>query len=204
MGNGKDAIGLEAYFKAKGISAAKEHWNCIRITHGNVDQNLDGQIYTDPRDASQQLRVTGALYYIAMNSQDGVMVIAKQFSPAHQSQYRRPPVPAEQIPELRSSSDIFWLAWKAKHDQGARLNLIVTWTVTNGRTQRVLARALDPQLEAPDSQRALRPYPWAGWTAASTGGRALIGELSGPRDADRSKKLRSLQAHQTGLGSAIF
>ncbi|KAH7067457.1 hypothetical protein BKA63DRAFT_582343 [Paraphoma chrysanthemicola] len=179
MGNGKDAFGLETYFNARGISTAKDDWKCKRITHGNVNQNLDEQTYPDPRDPTRQLRMTGARYHIAMNSRDGVIVVAKQYSPAHQSQYRRPPVPVEEYPELRSSSDVIWLAWKAKHDQGAKLNLIITWTVTNGRTQRILARAIDPQLEAPDSQRALKSYPWVGWTAESTSGKAMLGSPNG-------------------------
>jgi hypothetical protein len=48
MGNGKDAFGLQAYFDANEISSDKNDWNCIRITHGDVDRNLDDQTYPDP------------------------------------------------------------------------------------------------------------------------------------------------------------
>jgi len=178
MGNGKDAYGLEAYFNANGISSDKKDWNCVRITHGNVDRDLDSQTYPDPRNPGRQLRATGARYHFAMNPKDGVIIIAKQYSPASQSQYRRPPVPADEYPALRSTSDIVWLAWKKYHDQGARVNLMVTWTATNGVTQRVLATALDPEYKIPDSQKALRPYPWAGWAADSTEGKAILGKYT--------------------------
>ncbi|KAF2024804.1 hypothetical protein EK21DRAFT_117436 [Setomelanomma holmii] len=118
-GNGKDSFGLEAYLNAKGISSSKQDWDCVRITHGNPDRNLD------------------------ISSTTGIS---------------RP---------------------KAKHEQGAYLNLIVTWCVTNGRSQRALARALDPNGDAPISQRVLQPYPCAGWIAESTEGRAVIGTPNG-------------------------
>jgi hypothetical protein len=68
-----------------------------------------------------------------------------------------------------------WLAGKKYHDQGARLDRIITWTATNGVTQRVLATALDPDFKIPNSQKALRPYPWAGWTGDSNEGKAIMG-----------------------------
>jgi hypothetical protein len=175
MGNGKDAFGLQAYFDANEISSDKNDWNCIRITHGDVDRNLDDQTYPDPYNFYRRLRVTGAIYHLAINSKNGVIILAKQYSPATMNQYRRPPVPIEDFPLLRSSSDIMWLAWKKYHDQGARLNVILTWAVVNGLTQRVLATALDPEHKEPDSQRKLQPYPWAGWTGSSVEGRALLG-----------------------------
>lgn len=167
--------GLEAYMNAQGISTDKEDWNCICITHGDVDRSIDDQTYPDPRNPSRQLRVTGARYHLAMNPKDGVIIMAKQYSPDSQNQYHRPPVPVEDYPALRLPSDIIWLTWKKYHDQGAKLNRIVTWTVTNGKTQRVLAMALDPTYTIPDLQRALQPYPWAGWTGASSEGAALLG-----------------------------
>lgn len=175
MGNGKDAYGLEAYLTANGYSADKKDWNCVRITHGDPDRSLDDQTYPDPRDPAHQLRVTGARYHLAMNPKNGIIVVAKQYSPVAMNQYLHPPVPVEEFPALRSTSDIMWLAWKKYHDQGARLQLIITWTAINGVTQRVLATALDPEFQIPDSQKKLQPYPWAGWKGDSVEGKAILG-----------------------------
>jgi hypothetical protein len=106
-----------------------------------------------------------------------VLVIAKQYSAAHQSQYRRPPVQAQEFPDLRSSSDITWLAWKPYHDKGAKLNHIITWSVTNGASQRLLAAALEGSSDEPlkDADKALQPYPWVGWTADQGSGPLILG-----------------------------
>jgi len=175
MGNKKDEYGLKRYLQDHGISTDKEDWDRIRITHGNVERNLDDQTYPHPDNLAWQLRATGARYHLAMNAREGIIIVAKQYSPASQNQYRRPLIPVEEFPALRSTSDIMWLAWKKYHDQGARLDRIITWTATNGVTQRVLATALDPDFKIPDSQKALRPYPWAGWTGDSNEGKAIMG-----------------------------
>jgi hypothetical protein len=93
------------------------------------------------------------------------------------SQYRRPPVSVNEFPGMRGSSNMMRMAWKKYHDRGARLS-ITTWTVTNGVTQRVLAKALDVDHSVPDSQRQLQPYPWAGWMGHSMEGKALLGMFS--------------------------
>ncbi|XPS69871.1 hypothetical protein M3J07_002115 [Ascochyta lentis] len=183
MGNGKDMYGLQAVLEAKGISAEKKDWKCVRITHGDPEHktiNIDDQTYTNPR-TDQTVRVTGALFQFAINAKDGVMVIAKQYSAAHQSQYRRPPVDPSELPDLRSSSDISWLAWKPYHDKGVKLNHIVTWSVTNGATQRLIAAALEAASDEPlrDADKALKPYPWVGWTADQDPGPLILGSPNG-------------------------
>lgn len=109
-----------------------------------------------------------------------VMVIAKQYSAAHQSQYRRPPIQAQELPDLRSSSDITWLAWKPFHDKGAKLNHIITWSVTNGVSQRLMAAALEAGYNESlrDVDKALQPYPWVGWMADQGSGPLVLGKSS--------------------------
>jgi hypothetical protein len=137
---------------------------------------------------------TGALYQLAFNEKDGsksshrelirsadssiVLVIAKQYSPAHQAQYRRPPVPADQFPDLRSSSDIAWLAWKPLHDKGVKLNHIVTWSVTNGASARLIAAALDALADETKTtlDTDLKPYPWKEFDTAKLSGQLVLGE----------------------------
>lgn len=106
-----------------------------------------------------------------------VLVIAKQYSAAHQSQYRRPPVLSQEFPDLRSSSDITWLAWKPYHDKGVKLNHIITWSITNGVSQRLVAAALEGMSDEPlkDADKALKPYPWVGWTADQKTGPLILG-----------------------------
>ena len=107
-----------------------------------------------------------------------VLVVAKQYSPAHQSQYRRPPVQAQEFPDLRSSSDIAWLAWKPYHDKGVKLNHIITWSATNGASQRLIAAALEDMSEEPlkDADKAMKPYPWVGWSADEHPGPLILGK----------------------------
>ncbi|KAJ4343426.1 hypothetical protein N0V95_006650 [Ascochyta clinopodiicola] len=181
MGNGKDMYGLQAFLKAKSLSAEKKDWKCVRITHGDPEHktiNIDDQTYANPRTGQT---VTGALYQFAINAKDGVMVIAKQYSAAHQSQYRRPPVETPELPDLRSSSDITWLAWKPYHDKGVKLNLIVTWSVTNGATQRLIAAAIEASSDESlsDVDKALRSFPWMSWTADQTPGPLILGSPNG-------------------------
>lgn len=178
MGNWKDAFGLEKYLHETDLSSDTADWECVRITHGDPDRNLDDLMNVDPLNPKRFLRVTGARYHIVINAKDGIMIVAKRYSPASTSQYRRPPVSVNEFPGMRASSDIIWMAWKKYQDRGARLNRIIIWTVTNGVTQSVLARALDPDHSAPDSQRQLQPYPLVGWTVHSMEGKALLGMFS--------------------------
>lgn len=100
-----------------------------------------------------------------------VLIMAKRYGVAYQSQYRRPPVQAQDFPDLRSSSDFAWLAWKPYHDKGVKLNHVFTWSVTNGGTQRLIAAAL----QMGEMDNALKPYPWIGWSVSSRPGLLLLG-----------------------------
>jgi hypothetical protein len=63
-----------------------------------------------------------------------VLAIATQTSPQFLAQYRRPPVDPSEFPDLCQSSDIARLAWKALHDEDAKLNLIIRGTAVNQKT----------------------------------------------------------------------
>jgi hypothetical protein len=84
----------------------------------------------------------------------------------------------DQLPELRSSSDIAWLAWKPLHDKGTKLNHIITWSVTNSGSARLLAAALDAV--ADETQTAvdtnLKPYPWKQFDVERLSGSLVLGE----------------------------
>ena len=133
-----------------------------------------------------------------------VLVIAKQYSAAHQSQYRRPSIQMQGLPDLRSSSDIIWLAWKPFHDKGMKLNHIITWSVTNGVTQRLLAAALDGTSDQPlkDADKALQHYPWVGWTANQNAGPLILGELL--RTAQRFRDADNNKGSPNGIGVGYF
>jgi hypothetical protein len=105
---------------------------------------------------------TPSLFISLADRIPSVLVIATQTSSQSQAQYRRPLVVPSEFPGLRQSSDIAWLAWKTLYDQGARLNLIITWTAVDQRTQRLISTSLGDH-DIPDWQRKLQPYPWAGW-----------------------------------------
>lgn len=64
MGNGKDMYGLQTILEAKGVSAAKKDWECVRITHGDPEHktiSIDAQTYTNPR-TGQTARVRSHLF----------------------------------------------------------------------------------------------------------------------------------------------
>ncbi|KAJ4990888.1 hypothetical protein SVAN01_03677 [Stagonosporopsis vannaccii] len=174
MGKGRDMLGLRTVLKAKGISANKKDWMCVLITHGDPDHksiNIDNQAYDNPRGQN----VTGALFHFAINEKDGVLIIAKRYGVAYQSQYRRPPVDAAHFPDLRSSSDIAWLAWKPSHEKGIKLNHIFTWSITNGGTQRLIAAAFEASLV----DKSLQNYPWVKWAADRYPGSLILGSPNG-------------------------
>ncbi|KAF3053853.1 hypothetical protein E8E11_011136 [Didymella keratinophila] len=182
MSNIKDGYGLQAVLQAKGFSTDKKDWKCVKITHGEPGSKvmpLDLQSYNAP--GGRTLRSTGALYQFAFNEKDGILIIAKQYSPSHQAQYRRPPVPADQFPDLRSSSDIAWLAWKPLHDKGVKLNHIVTWSVTNGATARLIAAALDALADETKTtlDTDLKPYPWKEFDMDKVSGQLVLGSPNG-------------------------
>ena len=59
MGNGKDMYGLQNILEAKGISADRKDWKCVRITHGDPEHRtigIDQQTYINPR-TGQTMRV---------------------------------------------------------------------------------------------------------------------------------------------------
>jgi hypothetical protein len=132
-----------------------------------------------------------------------VLVIAKRYGPAHQAQYRRPPVPAEELPDLRSSSDITWLAWKPFHDKGVKLKHIITWSVVNGGTQRLIAAALEEMSEpVNNAEKELKPYPWVGWRAG--GQRASLILVGIERATQCRLSADSIAGSPNGIGIAFM
>ena len=128
-----------------------------------------------------------------------MLVIAKRYGPAHQAQYRRPPVPAEELPDLRSSSDITWLAWKPYHDKGVKLKHIITWSVVNGGTQRLIAAALEEMSEIiKNADKELKPYPWVGWRAGGQRGSLILGGIE--RAIQRRLSADSIVGSPNGIG----
>ena len=109
-----------------------------------------------------------------------VLVVAKLYGPAHQANYRRPPVPVEELPVLRSLSDITWLAWRPYHDKDVKLKHVIMWSVVNGGTQRLVAAALEDMSEKPlnDADETLKPYPWVSWLADEQPGSLILDDMN--------------------------
>lgn len=122
------------------------------------------------------------------------LIIAKRYGVAYQSQYRRPPVEASDFPDLRSSSDIAWLAWKPYHDKGIKLNHVFTWSITNGGTQRLIAAALEATLMDKD----LKSHPWVGWSADEGPGSLVLGQFG--RYIHKNCKANCQAGSPNGLG----
>ena len=135
-------------------------------------------------------KVTGAVFQFAINAKDG----GKCWSCREEDtidhvqcwslpndtapHIKRSTVPAEELPDLRTSSDITWLAWKPYHDKGVKLNHIITWSVVNGGTQRLIAAALEEMSDTVNNaDKELKPYPWVGWRAGGQRGSLILGGI---------------------------
>ncbi|KAK3203143.1 hypothetical protein GRF29_112g307935 [Pseudopithomyces chartarum] len=176
MGSTKDGFGLERVLSAIGVTH-NQAWVCVRTTHGNPEgtPGLDEQQYHNP-DSNTIQRVSGAWYQHAINDIDGVLIIAKQYSPKYSAQYRRPPVDPSQFPTLMSS-DISYLNWFLSRPPTVNpLRYIITWSVTNDLTQRLIFSAMGG-FDAPD--RGMRPFPYLTFDPNSNEGAAIMGSPNG-------------------------
>ncbi|KAI8936181.1 hypothetical protein NX059_006614 [Plenodomus lindquistii] len=121
------------------------------------DELLDTVTYVGPDDIVRRYLVashadplttnqaTGGYYEMGVNgAQGGVMTFAR-YSPAHRALDRDPPVPPEQLPALKQSSDLLWAIWQAHvpETQQHHINFFMSLSIENDETLAIIKRALD-------------------------------------------------------------
>jgi hypothetical protein len=156
---------FEAVLKSLGIGTGSAQYGgpnrCFSYVHrdSNAVQRLpDGQM---PRREEQRYtvngvsyRVTGAYYTIGINAVSGVIHMINRKSPESGAKnlWRTQNVPRNELPALRSSSDIAWGLWERMSPSNlGNINYIFSHTIVNRETQAVILRALGGE--------PLRPWP---------------------------------------------
>jgi hypothetical protein len=94
----------------------------------------------------QRYRATGADYIMALNTEEGVIIGMNREGPAEASKERRPPLQANEMPQLNQFSDVCWIAWLelAKHNGHDPRNLryFISISIINVETRSVVRRIM--------------------------------------------------------------
>ncbi|CAO2650677.1 Nn.00g019690.m01.CDS01 [Neocucurbitaria sp. VM-36] len=146
--------GIANFIRSKGISdkcvTEGGLWNSLIVVHGDTsDVEVDDQTYRGPDGRVRRpYKVTGAEYNIGVNGKQGGIIAFKRYGPADRAKKMVPPVPEDQFPPLKSSSDIIWALWEKLllpdahlRDQG-NINFFISLSIENAETIQILKRAL--------------------------------------------------------------
>ena len=96
-----------------------------------------------------------------------------RLSPNHAAHQRKPPIPDNEIPELKQFSDVAWLYWAEKAKPSDISNLRYYWSllISNRETQQLIARVLDNAGKKPER------YPGHYFKYPSDELKALLGTI---------------------------
>ncbi|KAF2255978.1 hypothetical protein BU26DRAFT_12892 [Trematosphaeria pertusa] len=175
-------LGLDRALRELGMSdkATEEggRIRCLHVHHGDImaryphnNQRIpeDVQSYRGPDNRVR--RVTGAYFVIGINADEGAIFTINVKGPSYTAPERFPPVPFDQLPNLRASSDVMWGLWKRYAPANTINNLKWYFVVgiVNDPTRSVLIRAMN------ELNEELKPYPgtWIGMDTVY--GQAILG-----------------------------
>ncbi|KAH7388663.1 hypothetical protein BKA66DRAFT_440340 [Pyrenochaeta sp. MPI-SDFR-AT-0127] len=146
--------GVANFFRSRGISdKCREHgglWELSLIYHGEGYRANDpskvelvNQKYTAPDGV--QRRPTGARFHMAVNGAQGGIIALSRNGPKENGARLKPPVPADQMPILQSSSDIMWGLWQHDVDREDldNIHFFMALSIVNEATLKVLKRAFN-------------------------------------------------------------
>ncbi|EUC42083.1 hypothetical protein COCMIDRAFT_104432 [Bipolaris oryzae ATCC 44560] len=183
--------GLTRAFGALGISMRDYKDGgpnrCFMVVHYNgpaVEKNPDGSL---PQKSTQQYtvngrryRVTGAHFIIGVNSRDGYIFLIDRSSPETQARNLwniapQIPIPRDEMPALRSSSDIGWGFWNrvSGHNLGG-INAFFSFEVVNEDTGRIIEMAMEKS-----GHDEVPPWPGVRFDSGTEEYRALLGSPNG-------------------------
>jgi hypothetical protein len=150
---------FEAVLQTLGIGAGSAQYGgpnkCFSYVHRDgptVHRLPNGQM--PPRNQQRytvdgvSYKVTNAYYTIGINARDGVIHMINRKSPesAAKNQWGVDNVPKNELPALRSSSDIAWGMWeRMSPGKLGNINYIFSHQIVNKETRQIILRALDGQ-----------------------------------------------------------
>ncbi|XP_014556661.1 hypothetical protein COCVIDRAFT_99137 [Bipolaris victoriae FI3] len=160
---------------------------CFTVVHYDgpaVEKNPDGSM---PRRSTQhytvngrRYRITGAHFIIGVNSKDGYIFFIDRSSPETQARliWNVPthiPIPRDEMPALRSSSDIAWGFWNrvSGYNLGG-INAFISFEVVNEETGRIIDRAMKK-----NGHDEVPPWPGVRFNSGTEEYRALLGSPNG-------------------------
>ncbi|CAG5159510.1 uncharacterized protein ALTATR162_LOCUS5616 [Alternaria atra] len=154
---------FEAVLRTLGIGAGSAQYGgpnkCFSYVHREgpaVQLQPNGQM--PPRNQQRytvdgvSYRVTNAYYTIGINAQAGVIHLLNRKSPesAAKTLWGVESAPRNELPALKSSSDIAWGMWERMSPGNlGNINYIFSHSIVNKETQAIILRALDGQPLAP-------------------------------------------------------
>lgn len=154
---------FEAVLRTLGIGAGSAQYGgpnkCFSYVHREgpaVQLQPNGQM--PPRNQQRytvngvSYRVTNAYYTIGINAQSGVIHLINRKSPesAAKTLWGVESAPRNELPALKSSSDIAWGMWERMSPGNlGNINFIFSHNIVNKETQAIILRALDSQPLAP-------------------------------------------------------
>ncbi|KAF1915787.1 hypothetical protein BDU57DRAFT_450258 [Ampelomyces quisqualis] len=191
---------LEHAFEALGISTkpAKDGGpnKCYKMVHRDGPAVLK----TPPPDErlpdvekqkyvvnGKEYRVTNAEFIMGVNAKDGLVYFINLLSPVQGAMqlWNNPNPSKDDLPAIRSSSDIAWGLWN-RAVNGENMNVqkitkFMSLTVTNDETEEIIYEALGRWKPPPGQPRLEDPVAWPGTTFDTTSeeGQALLGSNNG-------------------------
>lgn len=110
--------------------------------------------------------------YMGVNGKEGGVVALKRHGCKDRGDELDPPVPADQYPELKQSSDILWALWEEDVESRyqSNINFFLSLSIENEQTVQIINRALAQQHSTLSSVGKI-------FDTYSEEGRALLGML---------------------------
>ncbi|CAN9224458.1 unnamed protein product [Alternaria sp. RS040] len=132
--------------------------HCFSVFHADSDiVEKDPQGRMPPRKKQyytangRRYRVTTAYATIIINPQAGLIYFLRRGSAVKEARdlwriRKGDPVPSDELPALRASSDLAWGFWnRVRRDKLAEIHGFVSMLITNGETRRIIDRILREQ-----------------------------------------------------------
>ncbi|USP73066.1 uncharacterized protein yc1106_00340 [Curvularia clavata] len=187
----KHTYHLERAFKDLGISPYDSHVGgpnqCFTVNHFNgpaVEKYPDGSFPSLPNQYynvnGRRYRVTGGHFTIGVNGKDGYIFFLDRVSTAHSahSLWGMPhnlPVPQDELPALRSSSDIAWGFWNRVSDHNlGNVNGFMSICIVNEDTADIIDTALERR-----GYESLPAWPGIRFDSGTEEYNALLGSPNG-------------------------
>ncbi|KAL6708398.1 hypothetical protein ACN47E_002661 [Coniothyrium glycines] len=142
-------FGIANFFRALGISYRciqyGGNWAISEVLHGDrfSETKFEDQTYRGPDGRTR--RFTGAEFYMGVSGIDGGVITLGRHGCADQASKLNPPVPPDQYPAMKQSSDLLWALWEndVRIEKQSNINFFLSVSIENDDTLQIIKRALD-------------------------------------------------------------